>query len=70
MKVGVRRGRELECVSVGFFELSGELNGFRLRCGDSAVKWNGIGGVSEVNEIAVHLVWNDFKSMTGMFQQG
>ena len=41
-----------------------------MRCGDSAVKWNGIDGVSEVNEIAVYLVWNDFKSMTGMFQQG
>ena len=41
-----------------------------MRCGDSAVERNGIGGVSEVNEIAVYLAWNDFKSMTGMFQQG
>ena len=40
-----------------------------MRCDDSAVKWNGIGGVSEVNEIAVYLAWNDFKSMAGMFQQ-
>ena len=40
-----------------------------MRCGDSAVKWNGIGGVSEMNETGVHLVWSGFKSMTGMFQQ-
>ena len=40
-----------------------------MRCGDSAVKWNGIGGVSEMNETGVHLVWNGFKSVVDMFQQ-
>lgn len=41
-----------------------------MRCGDSAVKWNGIGGVSEVNEIAVYLAWNDFRCVVDMVQQG
>ena len=40
-----------------------------MRCDDSAVKWNGIGGVSEVNETGVHLVWNDFICMVDVFQQ-
>ena len=40
-----------------------------MRCGDSAVKWNGIGGVSEMNETGVPLVWKDFKSVVDMFQQ-
>ena len=40
-----------------------------MRCDDSAVKWNGIGGVSEVNETGVPLVWKDFKSVVDMFQQ-
>ena len=41
-----------------------------MRCGDSAVERSGIAGESEMNALGVHLVWNDFKSMTGMFQQG
>ena len=40
-----------------------------MRCGDSAVERSGIGGVSEMNETGVHLVWNDFKCVVDMVQQ-
>ena len=40
-----------------------------MRCGDSAVKWNGIAGVSEMNETGVHLAWNAFTCMVDVFQQ-
>ena len=64
--VGVRRGRELGGVIVWFFELWGGLGGCGVHCCDYGMEWSGIGVVSEMNAMGVHLVWSGFVIMAGI----